>query len=281
LLKEENKPMNDMNQSPQPTKATLMDLNPIPEENDSQGFHDFSKEFDVPGPSSPPMALPSYELHHDQVSDNLEPPPKSYPQLEKPLMKSSLSKRHYSPSTGNTPRGEKEAVSELLTILVDCMEELNTKSRETLLRKFFSEIERDERLEVFIVERLRQSEVKAISDLVEKLPSSVRDKISSSGGGSPVSTEGDSEPSASNNGGQVPSSDAEAGISSPVDIYGTSERSLIETVEDLSQELERFKVKTLELGGTCPAEEVGKLERFRVKTLEFGGTGQAQEDGKN
>ncbi|KAH7855352.1 hypothetical protein Vadar_023972 [Vaccinium darrowii] len=185
--------MNDMNQSPQPTKATLTDLNPIPEENNSQEFHDFSKEFDVLSPSSPPMALPSYELHHDQVSDHLEPPPKCYPQLEKPLMKSSLSKRHYSPSTGKTPRGEKEAVSELVKILVDCMEELNTKSRETLLRKFFSEIERDERLE----------------------------------------------------------------------------------------ELERFKVRTLELGGTGPAEEVGKLERFRVKTLEFGGTGQAQEDGKN
>lgn len=274
--------MNDMNQSPQPTKVTLMDLNPIPEENDSQEFHDFSKEFDVANPSSPPMALPSsYELHHDQLSDHLEPPPKCYPpQLEKPL-KTSLSKRRYSPSTGKTPRGEKEAVSELLTILVDCMEKLNTKSTETLLRKFFSEIERDERLEVFIVDRLRQSKVKAISDLVEKLPSSVREKISSSGDESSVSTEEDSEPIASNDGGQVPSSDAEAGISSPVDIYGTSERSLIETVEDLSQELERFKVRTLELGGTGPVEEVGKLERFRVKTLEFGGTGQAQEDGKN
>jgi len=272
--------MNDMNQSPQPTKATLMDLNPIPEENNSQEFHDLNP---IPNPSSPPMALPSsYELHHDQLSDHLEPPPpKCYPpQLEKPL-KTSLSKRRYSPSTGKTPRGEKEAVSELLAILVDCMEELNSKSTETLLRKFFSEIERDERLEVFIVDRLRQSKVKAISDLVEKLPSSVRDKVSSSGDGSSVSTEEDSEPSASNDGGQVPSSDAEAGISSPVDIYGTSERSLIETVEDLSQELERFKVKTLELGGTGSAEEVGKLERFRVKTLEFGGTGQAQEDGKN
>ncbi|XP_058212711.1 uncharacterized protein LOC131324661 isoform X2 [Rhododendron vialii] len=75
-----------------------------------------------------------------------------------------------SPSTGKTPKGEKEAVDELLTILVECMEELNTRSRETLLCKFFSEIEREERLERFIVERLKQSRVKAISDLCEKLP---------------------------------------------------------------------------------------------------------------
>lgn len=152
-------------------------------------------------------------------------------------------------------------MGELLMILVDCMEELNTRSRETLLKKFFSEIERDDRLEKFIVERLSQSKVKAISDLCEQLPSSVREKISNSEGETSDSIEEDPEASAP--GGHILSSDADAGFSGSFDTYygtsGTSERSLIETVEDLSQELERFKVRTLELGGIGQeAQEEGK-----------------------
>ncbi|KAG5556638.1 hypothetical protein RHGRI_007045 [Rhododendron griersonianum] len=255
--------MDDMNQTPQPTKVTLVDENRIPEETDFQEFDLPEAESDLPEPSTPTMAFPSFEVRHDQPS-HLEQPPLCYPQLEKHLMKSTLSKRHFSPTTGNTPREEKEAVGELLMILVDSMKELNTRSRETLLRKFFSEIERDERLEKFIVERLSQSKVKAISDLCEQLPSSVREKISDSGSGeSSGSIEEDPEASTPNDGDQIPSSDADAGFSGSFDTYygtsGTSERSLIETVEDLSQELERFKVRTLELGGIGQeAQEEGK-----------------------
>ncbi|KAI8563132.1 hypothetical protein RHMOL_Rhmol03G0089000 [Rhododendron molle] len=257
--------MDDMmiNQTPQPAKVTLVDENRIPAETVSQEFDLPGAESDLPQPSTPTMAFPSFEFRHDQPS-HLEQPPLAYPQLEKPLMRSALSKRHFSPSTGKTPRGEKEAVGELLMILVDCMQELNTRSRETLLRKFFSEIERDERLEKFIVERLSQSKVKAISDLCEQLPPSVREKISCSEGETSDSIEEeDPEASAPNDGDQIPSSDAHAGFSGSFDTYyetsGTSERSIIETVEDLSQELERFKVKTLELGGIGQeAQEEGK-----------------------
>ncbi|KAF7145395.1 hypothetical protein RHSIM_Rhsim04G0135300 [Rhododendron simsii] len=131
-----------------------------------------------------------------------------------------------SPSTGKTPKGEKEAVDELLTILVECMEELNTRSRETLLRKFFSEIEREERLEQFIVERLKQSRVKAISDLCETLP-----KRNSEGESDHISTFSDTE-------------------GEPV-----LTRSISESVEELSQKLERFKVRTLDLGGPVVVNE--------------------------
>lgn len=138
-----------------------------------------------------------------------------------------------SPSNGKTPKGEKEAVDELLAILIECMEELNTRSREALLRKFFSEIEREERLEQFIVERLKQSRVKALSDLCEKLP----ERDSSDG----VSTFSDTE------GGELPP---------PV-----LTRSISESVEELSQKLERFKVKTLDLGG--PGSDVIKEEEAK------------------
>lgn len=257
--------MDDMNQTPQPTKVTLVDENRIPEDQtDFQEFDLPEAESDLPEPSTPTMAFPSFGVRQDQPS-HLEQPPLCYPQLEKHLMKSTLSKRRFSPSTGNTPREEKEAVGELLMILVDCMEELNTRSRETLLRKFFSEIERDERLEKFIVERLSQSKVKAISDLCEQLPSSVREKISNSEGETSDSIEEDPEASAPDDGGHILSSDADAGFSGSFDTYygtsGTSQRSLIETVEDLSQELERFKVRTLELGGIgqeAQGQEEGK-----------------------
>ncbi|KAG5553382.1 hypothetical protein RHGRI_011308 [Rhododendron griersonianum] len=128
----------------------------------------------------------------------------------------------FSPSTGKTPKGEKEAVDELLRILIECMEELNTRSRETLLHKFFSEIEREERLERFIVERLKQSRVKAISDLCEKLPKRKSGfKVRTLDLGGPVLT-----------------------------------RSISESVEELSQKLEsRFKVKTLDLGGPVVVKE--------------------------
>ncbi|KAH7844329.1 hypothetical protein Vadar_026880 [Vaccinium darrowii] len=132
-----------------------------------------------------------------------------------------------SPPTGKTPKSEKEAVDELLMILVECMEELNTRSRETLLRKFFSEIEREKQLEQFIVERLKQSRVKAISELCDKLPKKESDdhdsKFSDTEAEPPVLT-----------------------------------RSISESVEELSQKLERFKVKTLDLGGAVVKEEESK-----------------------
>jgi len=208
----------DINQTPQGEPT----FKPIPEETDSQEFN-LPEELELP------------KVPH------LEQLPNGYPEGGKGAMKSWLSRRHYSPSKGSTPREEKEAVGELLLILVDCMEELNTKSRESLLRKFFSEVERDERLESFIVERLRQSKVKAISDLCQQLPSSVREKVTHDTGGENSGSVLEEEPeaSASNDGGPVPSYDAD----------GTSQRSLIETVEDLSQELERFKVRTLEVAG--------------------------------
>lgn len=91
----------------------------------------------------------------------------------------------------------------------------------------------------------------------------MREKISNSDGETSDSIEEDPEASTPDDGGQIPSSDADAGFSESFDTYygtsGTTERSLIETVEDLSQELERFKVRTLELGGIGQdAQEEGK-----------------------
>ncbi|KAL6998115.1 hypothetical protein U1Q18_008243 [Sarracenia purpurea var. burkii] len=132
----------------------------------------------------------------------------------------------FSPATGKTPKREKEAVDELLAILLECMEEVSTRSRESLLRKFFSEIEKEERLETFIVDRLKQTRVKAISELCEKLPATVME--SSDGGGSWVTGRG--EAAEDNN-----------------DSVAT--RSLDESVEDMTQKLERFKVRTFVMGG--------------------------------
>ncbi|KAL7170392.1 hypothetical protein ACSBR2_035291 [Camellia fascicularis] len=148
---------------------------------------------------------------------------------------SSEDRIHFSPSTGKTPKGEKEAVDELLLILIECMDELNTRSRESLLRKFFSEIEKEERLERFIVERLKQSKVKSISDLCEKLPASVRVEMNSDGSTNVL-------PSISETDDYV-----DDGI--------TTTRSIHDSVEELSLKLERFKVRTLKIGGDIEGDD--------------------------
>ncbi|KAM7531626.1 hypothetical protein LguiB_035036 [Lonicera macranthoides] len=72
-------------------------------------------------------------------------------------------------ATTSAVSGQGEAVvDELLTILLECLERVDTKFKELLLRKVFSELEKEDKLESFIIERLEHSKVKAISELLER-----------------------------------------------------------------------------------------------------------------
>ncbi|KAA8518613.1 hypothetical protein F0562_016087 [Nyssa sinensis] len=171
----------------------------------------------------------SPELHHSKALQHAQPQP------SKLVCTSSQAPPPVAAPTP-TPQAEVEAVAELIQILTDCMGELRTKSRELLLMKFFSEIEKEPSLESFIIQRLKQSKVGLISELLEKLP----------------------ERSA---GGQ--------GNSEEMNTDSISTRGLDESVEELTQKLERFKVKTLDLGEVV--EEENKLHRFKVRFPDLGG----------
>ncbi|PSS23607.1 Soluble scavenger receptor cysteine-rich domain-containing protein [Actinidia chinensis var. chinensis] len=178
----------------------------------------FQTEFYDPVPRSPPYSV---QFSSESTDDDRCPNPEIFAAEEEGRIR-------LSPSTGRTPMAEKEAVDELLSILVECMEGLNTRSRELLLRKFFAELEREESLEQFIVERLKQSRVKAISELCEKIDS-YNDK--------------------DNNLIMSRGTDVDDLIMS---------REISESVEELSLKLERFKVRTVDVGGTIVKEEEKK-----------------------
>ncbi|PSS01390.1 Formin like [Actinidia chinensis var. chinensis] len=203
------------------------------------------QELELPKPS-PPITLPNYPNNfQDQICD-LERP-ESYPEIPKHFRNGI----QFSPSSGKTPKEEKEAVSELLAILVDCMDELNTRTRETLLRKFFSEIEGDERLEKFIVERLSQSKVKAISEMCEHLPTGVQGQNVHSDDLNSLHQEFKSSSQKWSR--FRPTNDE---VLQDGENCGTSfERGIIESVEELSEALERFKIRTVDLGGVVKEEE--------------------------
>ncbi|KAA8516680.1 hypothetical protein F0562_016814 [Nyssa sinensis] len=79
----------------------------------------------------------STSFESNASEDNLlrYPPPSSE--------RCTTSETTFPPPPEPTPKAEVEAVDELLQILVECLDELHTKSRELLLRKFFSEIEKE------------------------------------------------------------------------------------------------------------------------------------------
>ncbi|GFP97568.1 hypothetical protein PHJA_001900900 [Phtheirospermum japonicum] len=61
------------------------------------------------------------------------------------------------PETNNEK--EVEVVDELVGILVECLKRADIKTREALLRRFFFEIEKEESLERFLVERIKHSKL--------------------------------------------------------------------------------------------------------------------------
>ncbi|XP_052174853.1 uncharacterized protein LOC127789855 [Diospyros lotus] len=190
-------------------------------------------------PEALQLAQLSQNMASSETCEDLEPQPAYFRSSEAVMISEKII--HLSPATGKTPREEKEAVDELVVILIECMDEINTRSREFLLRKFFFEVERDERLERFIVERLKQSRVEAISQLCEKLPRCVRRRLN------PSSANFDPELEV------MDIDDDEQGEEDQDDNVTT--RGICVSVEGFSQKLERFKIKTLDLGEAANEEE--------------------------
>ncbi|KAF5940493.1 hypothetical protein HYC85_021660 [Camellia sinensis] len=221
--------VNSPNPSSSEHETNIVSLNPSSSEheinierNSDTTIQELTDEFHYPDV----LELPTDKNHTVQFSESVQ---YNHDRSFEPATSSSEDRIHFSPSTGKTPKGEKEAVDELLLILIECMDELNTRSRESLLRKFFSEIEKEERLERFIVERLKQSKVKSITDLCEKLPASVREEMNSDGSNNVLPRISETE--------------------DYVDDGITRTRSIHDSVEELSLKLERFKVRTLKIGG--------------------------------
>ena len=90
-------------------------------------FH-HPQELELPKPS-PPIAMSIYTNNFQDQIRELELP-ECYPRIPKHF-KNII---QFSPSSVKTPMEEKEVVAELLVILIDCMDELNTRSRDTLIR---------------------------------------------------------------------------------------------------------------------------------------------------
>lgn len=63
---------------------------------------------------------------------------------------------------------EDELFCELTRILVECLEIVDDVPKCLLLRKVFLELEKESEMENFIVEKLKHSQVKAISDFLER-----------------------------------------------------------------------------------------------------------------
>ncbi|KAL7096677.1 hypothetical protein ACP275_10G094200 [Erythranthe tilingii] len=122
---------------------------------------------------------------------------------------------------------ESEAVDELIQILVECLKEADIRTREVLLRKCFFEIEKEIPLERFLVDRIKQSRVKLLSDLIEKIQ--WRERI--------FSDDEDGDVCKINN-----ESDR---------AFAT--RELVELSSD-SEKMERFKVRTVKIGEVVKEE---------------------------
>ncbi|KAL9153445.1 hypothetical protein ABFS82_10G049300 [Erythranthe guttata] len=120
---------------------------------------------------------------------------------------------------------ESEAVDELIQILVECLKEVDIRTREFLLRKCFFEIEKEIPLERFLVDRIKQSRVKLLSDLMEKIQ--WRSRIFSDDDGD-VCKNNESD-------------------------RAFATRELVE-LSSISEKMERFKVRTVKIGEVVKEE---------------------------
>lgn len=121
---------------------------------------------------------------------------------------------------------EDEVFNELTQILFECLENVDNERKGLLLRKIFSELEKESDIEKFLVKKLKLTQVKVISEFIERYPVSSQDHV---------------------------------GEDDVYDQQETKSRELkddfIETDEiggsiaKFSRKLERFKVKTLNIEG--------------------------------
>ena len=126
-------------------------------------------------------------------------------------------------ATTTAVSGQGEAVvDELVMILLECLERVDTEFKELLLRKVFSELEKEEELESFIIERLEHSKVKAISELLERQHES---------GGNLHNT-----------------------LTRELVVDPMARKDLDGPVEELTPKLEKFKVRPIKLSGIVKKE---------------------------
>ncbi|KAM7515582.1 hypothetical protein LguiA_005165 [Lonicera macranthoides] len=118
---------------------------------------------------------------------------------------------------------EEPVVDELVIILLECLERVDTKFKKLLLRKVFSELEKEEKLESFIIERLEHSKVKAISELLEKYHESGVNLHNT--------------------------------MMRELVVDPTARKDLDGPVEESTPKLERFKVRPIKLSGIVKKEE--------------------------
>ena len=72
---------------------------------------------------------------------------------------------------------EDEVFNELTQILFECLENVDNKHKGLLLRKIFSELEKESDIEKFIVKKLKHTQVKVISEFMERYPVTSQDHI--------------------------------------------------------------------------------------------------------
>ncbi|KAI3683860.1 hypothetical protein L1987_84375 [Smallanthus sonchifolius] len=110
----------------------------------------------------------------------------TFPQPTRPSSYSNLTSFKYStaisqdsePSTSTSNYRQQpdvdddELFGELTRILFDCLEHMDNVTKGLVLRKVFSELEKESKMENFIVEKLKCSQVKVISDFLERYPKS-------------------------------------------------------------------------------------------------------------
>ncbi|GJV53078.1 DNA helicase [Tanacetum coccineum] len=145
---------------------------------------------------------------------------------------------------------EDEVFNELTRILFECLENVDNEHKGLLLRKIFSELEKESDIEKFLVKELKHTQVKVISEFIERYPVSSQDHI----GEDDVCDQQETE-------------------------YREIKDDYMETNEmggsiaKFSRKLERFKVKTLnieggglstvvwpQLPGVCKKPNVGHFE---------------------
>ncbi|KAI3696697.1 hypothetical protein L6452_29181 [Arctium lappa] len=172
----------------------------------------------------------------------------NFPQPTRPLSFSKLTSFKYSaavtppfeaaiifqdsePSTSISSRqqpDEDEVFGELTQILLECLENVDNKHKGLLLQKVFSELEKESELESFIMERLKHTEVKFISEFLERFPSSLHGQIGEE---------------------KVNNYDKIETVSRGFDDDLVEANRTGQSMEEFSHKLERFKVKTIVIEG--------------------------------
>ncbi|KAI3826126.1 hypothetical protein L1987_00169 [Smallanthus sonchifolius] len=123
---------------------------------------------------------------------------KTFPQPTRPLSYSHVTSFKYStsisqhskpitvkisePSTSTSDRQQPEGdddelFGELIRILFECLENTDNVTKGFLLRKIYLELEKESKMENFIVEKLKRSQVKVISDFLERYTESSTGQI--------------------------------------------------------------------------------------------------------